>query len=248
MAEQSQRKVALVTGSSRGIGAAIAERLARDGFDVLVTYRSSDGAAREVAGRIREHGVEADVLQFDAADPSQAASVVDRAVARFGRLDVLVNNAGIFEVGSIGELDEGHFDRQFAVNVRAPFLAANAAAKVLPEGGRIINIGSGLGERIPLAGMSVYAATKFAINGLTRGWARDLGPMGITVNVVQPGPIDTEMNPDEGDFAEVLRKMVALGRYGKAAEVAEVVAFLASTAASYVNGAAALNVDGGWVA
>jgi 3-oxoacyl-[acyl-carrier protein] reductase len=247
MADQGGRRVALVTGGSRGIGAAIADRLARDGFDVVITYSKSADSAKAVVDRLLGHGGRAEAIRCDAANAAEAASVVDKAVELFGRLDVLVNNAGIFEVGALDEATEESFDRQFAVNVKAPFLAARAAARVMGEGGRIINIGSGLGERVPLPNTSLYGATKFAINGLTRGWARDLGPKGITVNSVQPGPIDTEMNPDSGDFAELLKSATALGRYGKPEEIADAVAFLASPSSRYITGEN-LNVDGGWVA
>ena len=247
MADHSERRVALVTGGSRGIGAAIAERLARDGFDVLITYQKSADAAQKVIEKVKGHGVRGDAFASDAGDAAQASKVVDEAVKRFGRLDVLVNNAGVLEGGPLPDVSDEAFDRQFAVNVKATFLAARAAAKVLPDGGRIINIGSILGERIPMPGISIYSATKFAVAGLTRGWARDLGPKGITVNAVQPGPIATDMNPDSGDFADLQRSMIANGRYGQPDDVAEAVAFLASPAARQINGTT-INVDGGMIA
>ena len=237
-------KTVIVTGASRGIGAAIAVRLARDGLNVLVTYQKSEEAAHAVVERIGALGVHALAVRVDAADPKEPAQAVDHAVERLGRLDVLVNNAGIYETASLLDSTDEHFERAFAVNVRAAFLAARAAARVLPSGGRIINIGSILGERVPMPQVGIYSATKFAINGFTRAWARDLGPRGITVNAVQPGPIDTDMNPATGKSAEYQRAMTSLRRFGTPEEVAEAVVFLASPQAQYITGEI-LNVDGG---
>jgi 3-oxoacyl-[acyl-carrier protein] reductase len=245
MSTNPDRRVALVTGASRGIGAAIAIRLARDGLNVLVTYQKSAGAAREVVTRIQALGMDAAAARVDAAVAHEPSQAVDHVITQFGRLDVLVNNAGIFEIAPLAEASDEHFERIFAVNVRSAFLAARAAARVLPTGGRIINIGSTLGERVGMAGAGVYSASKFAINGFTRAWARDLGPRGITVNAVQPGPTDTDMNPADGDHSDYQRSVMALGRYGAPEDVAAAVSFLASPQAQHITGAI-LNVDGGF--
>ena len=246
MSNEQGRRVALVTGASRGIGAAIAVRLARDGLDIVLTYQKS-AEAGAVAARVVEQGGRSSPCGSTPPTRRSRRQAVDRAVERFGRLDVVVNNAGIYETASLLNPTDDYFERAFATNVRSAFLTARAAARVLPSGGRIINIGSILGERVALPNMGIYSATKFAISGFTRAWARDLGPRGITVNAVQPGPIDTDMNPADSRYAENQRTMAASRRFGRPEEIAEAVAFLASPAAGYITGEI-LNVNGGSVA
>lgn len=238
-------KSALVTGGSRGIGAAIAERLAQEGADVAITYSKSADAAEKVVARGRAYGVKAEALQADSGDGEAIKRVVGEVVHRFGRLDILVNNAGIFFLGSLLDSTDEEFERMVNINVRAVFLASREAAKVMRVGGRIINIGSNLGERVPFPEAGLYAMSKSAVAGFTRAWARDLGPKGITVNCVQPGPINTDMNPEESDFSAPQKAGTAIGRYGQRSEVADLVLFLASAEASNITGAT-LNIDGGF--
>ena len=238
-------KVALVTGASRGIGAAIARRLAADGADVAITYVSSRPKADEVVRAIEATGRRGIAIQADSGDAAAVKHSVDQTVEVLGRIDVLVNNAGIIEVTPIEQFTLDAFDRMFATNVRAVFVAAQEAARRMGSGGRIITIGSVNADRVPLPGSSVYAMTKAAVAGLTRGLARDLGSRGITVNAVQPGPIDTDMNPSDGPLADFMLSTVALRRYGTGDEVAAMVAYLASPEAGFVTGAC-LTIDGGY--
>ena len=240
-------KIAFVTGASRGIGAAIARHLAAKGADVAITYVSSPDAAQAVVEALRGTGRRAHAYAADAADPAQVRAAVDQAARDLGGLDILVNNAGIFIAGQFDTLPHADFQRTMDVNVGAVFAATQAALPHLKEGGRIINIGSCLAGRTGEAGLTVYAASKAALVGLTKGAARDLGPRGITVNVVHPGPIDTDMNPAHREGAAESAAMLALQRYGHVDDIAGMVAYLASPAAGYVTGAE-ISVDGGFSA
>jgi 3-oxoacyl-[acyl-carrier protein] reductase len=244
-------KIALVTGGSRGIGAAICIHLARAGATVLVNYASSENAARAVAEQIKQAGGDAHALKGDVSDSHQVEALfkqIDKSHG--GRVDILVNNAGVYLIAALGDASEADFDKTFDVNVKSMFLVTKQALDRLPDGGRVINIGSIVGERVPFPGASVYAASKFAVTGFTRAWARELAPRQITVNDVQPGPIDTDMNPADAaknPAADFLRGAIPLGRYGTAEEVAALVAFLASPQAAFITGAT-INVDGGLIA
>ncbi|MEO3761432.1 3-oxoacyl-ACP reductase family protein [Mycobacterium sp. B14F4] len=236
---------ALVTGGSRGIGAEIVRRLAADGAAVAFTYGASAREAEKLAAEVAADGGTAVAIQADSADPEQVASSVDEALTALGGLDILVNNAGVAHIEPVESFPLEQFDRLVAVNIRGMFAAIQRAVPQLGDGGRIVNIGSINADRVPVAGLSVYAMTKGAVAGLTRGLARELGPRGITVNNVQPGPIATDMNPDEGEFAEGARQVMALGRYGHPRDVAGVVSFLAGPQAGYITGAH-WDVDGGF--
>jgi len=247
MTQPLKNKRALVTGGSRGIGAAIVARLAREGADVALTYTSSPERAQEVAKSAQALGVKAIAIQADSADAAAVVQSVEQTVAELGGIDILVNNAGVLAVAPIDEFKLEDFDRTLAVNVRAVFVATQAAVRHMKEGGRIINIGSTNAERMPFAGGGVYAMSKSALLGLVQGLSRDLGPRGITINNVQPGPVDTDMNPANGPAAESLKKLMALPRYGRAEEIAGMVAYLAGHEAAYITGAS-LMIDGGFSA
>ncbi|MEU4874660.1 SDR family oxidoreductase [Streptomyces sp. NPDC021608] len=238
-------RAALVTGGSRGIGAATALRLAREGADVAVTYVNGADAAEGVVRAVRALGRRAQALRADAADPDEAAGAVERAARALGGLDVLVNNAGVGILGPLEELSPADVDRALAVNVRGVFLTSQAAARRMPRGGRIITVGTCMTQRAPGPGGTLYAMSKAALIGLNRALARELGPRGITANLVHPGPIDTDMNPADGPHAAGQASATALGRFGTAEEVAATIAHLAS--AAYVTGAE-FAVDGGFTA
>ena len=230
-------KAALVTGASRGIGAAIARALAAAGADVAITYSSSPDKANAV---VKDLGGKSIAIQADSADAKAVQAAVAQTAKTFGRFDILVNNAGIVTYEDTLE----NIDKVLAVNTRAPYVAALAAAEVMKDGGRIITIGSCLGENVRQAGITLYSMSKAAMTGMTRGLARDLGPRGITVNVVQPGPTNTDMNPADSEYAASQIANTALGRYGRPQEIADTVVFLASNAGSYITGAQ-IAVDGG---
>ena len=244
MSKTLSGKIALVTGGSRGIGAATARALADAGAHVAISYAASADKAQAVVAEIEGKGVKAAAFKADQGDVAQVNQLVGDVVARFGRLDILVNNAGLFEVLPLGGTEFAAVDRMIAVNVDGVVAAIRAAAPVMAEGGRIITMSSGIAFRVGAPGVSDYALSKAAIEGYTKGAARDLAAKKITVNALGVGPVATDMNPDVGDFADYLRSLTALGRYGTADEIANVVVFLASPAASYITGAV-IPVDGG---
>lgn len=239
-------KVALVTGASRGIGAAIAKRLAAEGADIVFSYSKSPKCAEVVASDIRALGVQVLAIAADQADGAAVAVLVRQAHAHFGRLDILVNSAGVFVTGVIGDpqADVAELDRQQAINLGGVVAAVRAAVPLMSDGGRIVSVGTMFANRAPFPGIGDYAASKAAVAAYSRAWARDLGPRQITVNTVQPGPINTEMNPETSDVAAMVKQMTALGRYGQPEEIAGLVAFLVGPDATYITGAT-LNVDGG---
>ena len=247
MANTLAGKVALVTGGSRGLGAAIAKRLATDGAAVALTFTSSPQKADEVVRVIDSAGGRALAIRADSADVEAVKNAVAQTVKAFGGLDILVNNAGVAALAPIDEFKLEDFDRLIAVNVRGVFVAVQEAVRHMKEGGRIINIGSINSDFVPFTGGSVYALTKAALAGFTRGLARDLGARGITVNNIQPGPVDTDMNPADGPFAAQLNTMIAVQRYGRAEEIAAMVSYLAGPEAAYITGAS-LKIDGGFAA
>ena len=244
MFKKLEGKIALVTGGSRGIGAAIAKRLAADGANVAITYTKGADAAASVVKEIERAGGKAIAIQADAADAHASKAAVEKTVATFGGLDVLVNNAGTAIPKRFEETTLEELDRVIDINVRGTFVATQAALKHMKSGGRIIMIGSCVGERVMTPGLVPYSATKGAVKMFSQGLSREVGARGITVNNIQPGPIDTDLNPAAGDWATPQKANTALDRYGSVDEVAALVAFVAGPEASYITGAN-LTVDGG---
>lgn len=238
-------KVAFVTGGSRGIGAAITKKLAEEGAAVVLTYNNSAEKAEAIAAEINNAGGQALAVAADSADPKSLENAIKQATDKFGKIDILVNNAGIY----IGKPFEEHtlddYERIMAVNVRAVYVASQAALKTMPNGGRIITIGSNMGDNAVMPQSTFYTMSKAALQGFTRGLARDLGPKKITVNLVQPGPVDTDMNPAASDFAQMMKSRIALGEYGHVNDIANLVAFLADEENGYITGSA-LTIDGGF--
>jgi 3-oxoacyl-[acyl-carrier protein] reductase len=244
MTKKLEGKIALITGGSRGIGAAIAKRLAADGAKVAITYTKGADAAGSVVREIERAGGKAIAIQADAADADAGKAAVEKTVATFGRLDVLVNNAGTAIPKTFEETTLEEMDRVIDINVRGVFVATQTALKHMQNGGRIIMIGSSVGERDLVPGLVPYSATKGAVKMFTQGLSREVGARGITVNNVQPGPIDTDLNPAAGDWAVPQKAATALNRFGRVDEVAALVAFVAGPESSYITGAD-LTVDGG---
>lgn len=243
--ENLSNKVALVTGGSRGIGAGIVRKLSNDGATVAFTFAGSQQKANELVNEIENSGGNAIAIQADSADEKSLVEAIRKTISKFGKLDILVNNAGVAIMAPLEDFSIEDFDKTFAINMRAPFIAIREAAKHLQRGGRIINIGSINADRMPFANGGVYAMSKAAVQGLTRGLARDFGPLGITINNIQPGPVDTDMNPSDGPFASVLMPYLSVGRYGTTEEIGALVSFLASDNSGYINGAS-LDIDGGF--
>jgi 3-oxoacyl-[acyl-carrier protein] reductase len=244
MSNKLEGKIALITGGSRGIGAAIAKRLAADGANVAITYTKGAEAAASVVKEIERAGRKAIAIRADATDAGAVEAAVEKTVATFGRLDVLVNNAGTAIPKTFEETTLEELDRMIAINVRGTLVATQAALKHMKSGGRIIMIGSSVGERVLVPGLVPYSATKGAVKMFTQGLSREVGSRGITVNNVQPGPIDTDLNPVAGEWAVPQKAATALDRYGRVDEVAALVAFVAGPESSYITGAN-LTVDGG---
>ena len=238
-------KVVFITGGSRGIGAGIAKRMAAEGGNVVITYVHAVDQANQVVDAIKKSGQQALAIAVDNASPDAINAAIEKAVATFGRIDILVNNAGIYVAKPLADYTLADFDNTMSVNVRAVFLASQKAAQYMKEGGRIITIGSNMAERVAFPTGSLYAMSKSALTGLTKGLARDLGGQGITVNMIQPGPVDTDMNPANAAHADMLRSAMAIPKYGQPEDIADLAVYLASEESRFMTGAS-LTIDGGF--
>lgn len=244
MNQALQGKKVLVTGGSRGIGAAIVQRLAQEGADVAFTYHSREEDAEKTAKSVQEAGRKAVAIRADSADPQEVIGAVQHTVQALGGIDILINNAGIGTFAPVDSVSLNELDRIWAINVRAVFLASQEAIKHMPSGSRIINISSCNADRMPFAGGSIYAMSKSALTGLVKGLSRDLGPRGITINNIQPGPVATEMNPEDGEFSDLMKSATAVSRYSMPEEIAAFAAYLAGPETGFITGAS-LTIDGG---
>lgn len=239
-----ENKVAFITGGSRGMGAAIALKLAEDGADIAITYTSAAAKADETIRAIEKLGRRAIAIQADNLDATAVESAVNEAHAKLGRLDILVNNAGVYTMDTVDQLALEEFDRVMSIHVRASFVASKAAAAHMGAGGRIITIGSNLAEIVPFSGILAYSTSKAALIGLTKALARDLGPREITANIVHPGSTDTDMNPANGDHADGQRARMAIPKFGEAKDIAGLVSFLAGEEGRFITGSGFV-IDGG---
>ncbi|UIP29879.1 3-oxoacyl-ACP reductase family protein [Photobacterium sp. TLY01] len=242
-----QGKVAFIQGGSRGIGAAIVERLALEGASVAFTYVSSDSKAKALADHLISKGGKVIAIKADSTKPEDVRNAIEQTIHQFDQLDILINNSGVLVWDNIENLTMDDWEKTVNTNVRSIFVASQEAAKLMNKNGRIINISSTNAQRIPFVGGALYGMSKAALTGLVKALSRDLGHRGITVNNILPGPVDTDLNPDNGDTSESMKAIVALGRYGQAVEIAHLVAFIASDEASYITGAD-LMIDGGFSA
>lgn len=238
-------KVALIIGGSRGIGAAICKRLASGGANIVFTHVNSLKEDNNVVETCQSYGVSASCIQADVGDLDANKKVIAQVIQDYGKIDILVNNAAILQLVDFLEMTEADFDRNININLRGIFFITQTTVPNMPEGGRIINLGSIFGESVPYPGLALYSMTKFAIAGLTRAWARDFASRGITVNCIQPGPVHTDLNPEDGEVAKAMKPRSPIGRYGRVEEIAEMVAYLVGPNTDNVTGAI-LNNDGGW--